>query len=223
MSHFTTGPRFTERFFARSSLDVAPDLIGAYLVRTLDGGQRLVARIVEVEAYRGDGSDPSAHSHRGPTPRNRVMFGAPGSLYVYRSYGIHSCANVVCEPPDHGAAVLFRAVEPVSGGDAMRARRGLPDGTTLHEISNGPGKLCQALDIRLDHDGASLLRGAIELRSQAAGDPPADVAVSPRIGISEGALLPWRFYDRASPWVSRGRPGVAPAQKRRRSGDSATK
>ena len=102
------GPRLLRSFFDRSSPRVGRELVGCYLTRRIEGGPRLVGRIIEVEAYVGDGSDPGAHTHNGPTPRNRVMFGPPGRLYVYSSYGIHICANVVCEAEGRGAAVLFR-------------------------------------------------------------------------------------------------------------------
>ena len=115
------------RFFARPTLDVARDLLGAHLVRRV-GGERLVTRIVEVEAYLGDGSDPGSHCHRGLTPRNRAMFGPPGRLYVYRSYGIHTCVNVVCEEEGVAGAVLLRAAEPLMGVDRMRRNRGLGAG-----------------------------------------------------------------------------------------------
>jgi DNA-3-methyladenine glycosylase len=183
---------------------VAPELIGAYVVRQLDDGTALVARIVEVEAYLGDGSDPGSHSHRGPTPRNRTMFGPPGRLYVYRSYGIHTCANVVCEPEGRGAAVLLRAAEPVGGVARMRAQRDLaaaPD----REIANGPGKLAQALGLRMDDDGRSLLRGSVRLRRAPATAPRLEVACSRRIGLTKGAELPYRFFAAGSPYLSRRR------------------
>jgi DNA-3-methyladenine glycosylase len=200
------GPRFPQRFFARPCLEVAPELLGAYLVRVLPGGVRLVGRVVEVEAYLGDGSDPSSHSHRGVTPRNRAMFGPPGRLYVYRSYGLHTCANVVCEEAGRSAALLFRALEPVEGEERMRAHRGLGPEAPARAVAGGPGRLCQALAIDLRDYGQSLLRGPLELRRPAAGDPALAVARSPRIGIRRAAELPYRFFARESPCVSRARP-----------------
>lgn len=178
-------------------------MIGAYLVRTLDDGTVLGGRIVEVEAYRGDGSDPGSHSHRGPTPRNRVMFGPPARLYVYRSYGIHLCANVVCEGAGASAAVLLRAVEPVVGVERMRALRALPQTRKDREIANGPGKLGQAFDLRMEHYGCSVLRGGVQLRRAAKGDSRPKVLRSRRIGLTQGSDLPYRFYLAESPWVGR--------------------
>jgi DNA-3-methyladenine glycosylase len=200
-----TGGAFRLDFFARPCLAVAPDLLGAYLVHRLADGERLVGRIVEVEAYLGDGSDPGSHAHRGQTPRNQAMFGPPGRLYVYRSYGIHTLANVVCEAPGHGAAVLLRAIEPVAGTSRMRAARGLTSRARQREISNGPGKLTQALGITLDDYGQSLLRGRLSLRRPARSDPPPAVAHSRRIGLSKGRSLPYRFYISGNEFVSRGR------------------
>jgi DNA-3-methyladenine glycosylase len=182
---------------------VAPDLLGAYLVHRLADGTRLAGRIVEVEAYLGDGSDPGSHSHRGPTPRNRAMFGPPGRLYVYRSYGMHNCANVVCEPVGQGAAVLLRALEPVAGTERLRSARGLSPTARQREIANGPGKLAQALGITLEHYGRSLLDGQLALRRPAASDPPLPVATSRRIGLSRGREHPYRFYVPGNPFVSR--------------------
>lgn len=198
-----TGPCFSEAFFARPTLRVAPELIGAYLVRRLDDGTRVAGRIVEVEAYLGDGSDPGSHSHSGPTPRNRAMFGPPGRLYVYRSYGIHTLANVVCEPEGSGAAVLLRALEPLDGVERMRAHRGLPSSAPDREIANGPGKLAQALGITLDDYGSSLLRGGTALRRRAPGEGRPAIARSRRIGLSRGADLPYRFYVRSNSFVGR--------------------
>lgn len=199
------GTGLPRAFFDRPCLEVAPELIGAYVVRRLDDGSALVGRIVEVEAYLGDGSDPGSHSHRGPTPRNRTMFGPPGHLYVYRSYGIHTCANVVCEPEGRGAAVLFRAAEPVGGVARMRAQRDLAAAARDREIANGPGKLAQALALRMDDDGRSLLRGRIRLRRAPANAPRLEVACGRRIGLTKGAELPYRFFAAGSPYVSRRR------------------
>ena len=203
----TTGRAFAIDFFARPCLAVAPELVGAYLVHRLADGSRLVGRIVEVEAYLGGGRDPGSHAHRGPTPRNRVMFGPPGRLYVYRSYGIHTCANVVCEPEGRAAAVLLRALEPVEGCVRMHAQRGLPRDAPTREIANGPGKLCRALGITLEHYGCSLLRGSLSLRHPAAGDPGLEVATSRRIGLRRGVERRYRFYARGNAFVSRTRSG----------------
>ena len=202
-----TGGRFRVHFFARPCLEVAPELLGAYLVRRRADGRCLTGRIVEVEAYLGDGSDPGSHCHRGPTPRNRAMFGPPGRLYVYRSYGIHLCVNVVCEPEGRGAAVLLRALEPVAGAPHMRRARSLAAGAREREIANGPGKLTQALDIRLEDYGRSLLDGDLCLRRAAARDPRPPIARSRRIGLSSGRQHRYRFYVAGNAFVSRGRPG----------------
>jgi DNA-3-methyladenine glycosylase len=198
-----TGGPFRLDFFARPCLEVAPDLLGAYLVHRLADGERLVGRIVEVEAYLGDGSDPGSHAHNGPTRRNQAMFGPPGRLYVYRSYGIHTCANVVCEAQGCGAAVLLRALQPIAGESRMRAARGLSAGAPGREIANGPGKLTQALGVTLDDYGRSLLRGRLSLRRPARSDPPAAVARSRRVGLSKGRALPYRFYVPGNEFVSR--------------------
>ena len=191
--------RLSRRFFARPCLEVAPELLGLVLVHELADGTRLAARIVEVEAYLGDGSDAASHAHRGPTPRSRVMFGRPGHFYVYRSMGLHRCVNVVTEPEGRGAAVLLRAAEPLEGEARMRRLRGGRDG---RELLNGPGKLCQALAIRLEHDGADALRGPLRLERWP-GAPAFQIRVSPRIGISKAVDLPYRFFARDSPHVSR--------------------
>jgi DNA-3-methyladenine glycosylase len=197
------GSPFSRAFFERRCLAVAPELIGAYMLRRLAGGDELIGRIVEVEAYLGDGSDPGSHSHRGPTPRNRAMFGPPGRLYVYRSYGIHTCANVVCEPEGRGAAVLLRALEPVGGVARMRELRELAADTPDRQIANGPGKLANALALGMDDNGRSLLRGPIRLRRPPASDPRPALAHSRRIGLTKAADLPYRFYAAGSPCLSR--------------------
>jgi DNA-3-methyladenine glycosylase len=175
-------------FFARPSVVVARELIGCYLTFG-----SLVVRIVETEAYMGDGSDPASHAHNGETPRNRVMFGPPAHLYVYRSYGIHFCANVVCgdKPPQ---AVLLRAAEPVKGEAIMRKNRGLGREAPANSILRGPGNFCKALGITLDHNGASLLSGAFSLHAPRKRDDSFEVGVSSRIGISKAIEHPYRFF-----------------------------
>ena len=202
------GPQFRRAFFERPCLEVAPELLGSTLVHRLPDGSRLAGRVVEVEAYLGDGSDPGSHTHRGPPPRNRAMFGPAGRLYVYRSYGIHLCANVVCERAGTGAAVLFRALEPVLSADRMRRLRGLAADAPDRDIASGPGKLTQALGIEIDDYGTNLLRGRLMLRQAAPGDGSIEVARSRRIGLSQGADLPFRFYVPGHPCVSRTRRGA---------------
>ena len=156
--------------------------------------------LVELEAYAPD--DPASHSFNGRTARNAAMFGPPGTLYVYRSYGIHWCANVVCGPEGVGAAVLLRAAKPTHGLDEMRARRGIDD---LRRLCAGPGCLTQALGITGDHDGEPLDRPPFELRG-AGSTPAAGVVTGPRVGITRAADLPWRYSLRSSLFVSRPRP-----------------
>jgi DNA-3-methyladenine glycosylase len=177
-------------FFARSVHEVAPDLVGCTLFVDGVGG-----RIVEVEAY--DGEDPASHGFRGETARNRSMFGPPGHAYVYRSYGIHWCLNLVCGPEGSPEAVLVRAVEPVRGLERMRDRRGVAD---LRLLCSGPGKLCEALDVTDAHDGLPLDRPPFELRPRA---EDVRVARGPRIGISRAVELPWRYGVAGSRFLSR--------------------
>lgn len=195
------GRPLPRRFFARPCLEVARELVGKIVVRRWVRGERIVARIVEVEAYLGDGSDPAAHSHPGPTPRNRSMFGPPGHLYAYRSYGVHTCANVVCEPVGCGAAVLLRAAEPLEGVGHMQRLRGMSGTGVGPMLSSGPGRLAQALGLRLEDDGMSVVSGALTFHAphQAAA---VCVEVGPRVGITRAAKLPYRFYAKDSPWVS---------------------
>jgi DNA-3-methyladenine glycosylase len=178
------------RFFARSVHRVAPDLIGARLKFGGAGGI-----IVEVEAYHH--TDPAAHSYRGRTPRNAVMFGPPGYAYVYRSYGVHWCLNFVCEPAASASAVLIRALQPTDGVPAMRRRRGLKDERLL---CAGPGRLCQALGITGDDNGLALEGSEFELRARSSAP---EIVVGPRIGISVGLELPWRYGLEDSPFLSK--------------------
>ncbi len=172
---------------------VAPALIGATLLVDGVGG-----RIVEVEAY--DQEDPASHGYRGRTERNASMFGPPGHAYVYRSYGIHWCLNLVCEGEGMAAAVLVRALEPTHGLDAMRERRGLDDPRLL---CSGPGRLCQALGVTREQDGLALDRPPFELL---ADDRPVEVVSGPRIGITRAAELPWRYAEAGSRFLSRALP-----------------
>jgi DNA-3-methyladenine glycosylase len=180
-------------FFARSVHEVAPDLIGATLLVDDAGGV-----IVEVEAY--DHEDPAAHGYRGRTERNASMFGPPGHAYVYRSYGIHWCLNLVCEEEGSASAVLLRALEPMHGLAAMRARRGLDDPRLL---AAGPGRLCQALGVTREHDGLPLDHPPFELHAR---EGEVDVVAGPRIGITQAADRPWRYVLADSRFISRARP-----------------
>jgi DNA-3-methyladenine glycosylase len=181
---------------AGDSVDVAPRLLNAILVR----GERAV-RIVEVEAYRGE-EDPASHAYRGPTRRNASMFGPPGRLYVYFTYGMHWCANVVCGPEGQARAVLLRAGAPISGLDTMRAVR--PAARSTADLCSGPAKLCQAMGIDRTDDGADLLDPGCALRLMSDGRrPPTDPAVGPRVGIRAAADAPWRWWVRDDPNVSR--------------------
>jgi DNA-3-methyladenine glycosylase len=184
------GQLLDEAFFARPVAQVAPELLGC----VIEVGE-VAGEIVEVERYQQD--DPASHSFRGPTPRAAVMFGPPGRLYVYRSYGIHWCANVVCEPEGRGAAVLLRAIAPTRGLEIMRRRRGTQDDRNL---CSGPGKLCQAFGIDGSMNATTLGDGPVRLF---AGEPVTDVVVGPRIGISAAADTPWRFGVAGSPHLSR--------------------
>ena len=177
-------------FFARSVHDVAPDLIGVTLL--IDG---IGGRIVEAEAY--DHEDPASHGYRGRTERNASMFGPPGHAYVYRSYGIHWCLNLVCEEEGVANAVLIRAIEPTYGLDEMRKRRGVDDPRLL---CSGPGKLCQALGVTREHDGLPLDRPPFELRPR---EGHVEVVAGPRIGITRAAELPWRYAETGSRYLSR--------------------
>jgi DNA-3-methyladenine glycosylase len=183
-------------FFERPVVDVARDLVGCVVAH--DGA---AGAIVEVEAYHE--SEPACHAFVGLTPRTETLFGPPGRAYVYRSYGIHSMLNAVSEPEGTGAAVLIRALEPLHGVDAMRARRGV---APIEDLCSGPGKLAQALGIGLELNASDLATGPIRvLGPPAEGDRPRVVAAS-RIGITKAADLPWRFCVAGSRFVSRPRP-----------------
>ena len=182
-------------FYRRDSLAVAPDLLDRLLVV----GDR-AGRIVEVEAYCG-ADDPASHAFRGPTPRNLTMFGPPGHLYVYFTYGMHFCANVVCGEEGEAAAVLLRGLTALRGVDAMRAVR--PTARRDRDLGAGPARLCVALGIGRAHDGADLVTGDRGVVVVDDGTRPAVVSVSGRIGLRVATDRPWRFYVPDAPGLSR--------------------
>jgi DNA-3-methyladenine glycosylase len=196
-SHPTAAPTETRlgkplrrAFFARHVLEVAPDLIGVTMLMNGVGGI-----IVEVEAYHH--TEPAAHSFNGPTPRNSVMFGPPGFVYVYRSYGIHWCVNFVCEKAGSASAVLIRALQPTHGIPAMRRRRGLQDEKSL---CSGPGKLTEALGITHQHNALALDAPPFALHARV-GKP--DIVAGARIGLTKAVELPWRYGLKDSKFLSK--------------------
>jgi DNA-3-methyladenine glycosylase len=190
-------------FYDRPVVEVARDLVGCVLSYGECSGV-----IVETEAYHF--TEPACHAFAGMTPRTEVLHGDPGLAYVYRSYGIHALLNAVCEPEGVGAAALIRAVEPLTGIEAMRARRGLD---RLEDLCSGPGKLTQAFGIGLELNGTDLTTGPILIGPRPAGWERVGLAVGPRIGITRATDLPWRFAARRSGHVSRPWP---PSMRRRR-------
>jgi len=188
--------RLPRSFYRRDPRTVAPELLGKVVLH-----ERVSARIVEVEAYCGS-EDPGSHAYRGPTARNATMFGPPGGLYVYFTYGMHWCANAVCGEVGEGVAVLLRAAEPLTGLDTMRERR--PAARRDRDLCSGPARLCQALALDRTFDGADLPTADLGITIVDDGTPPPDQpAVTTRIGLSAGAELPWRWLVPDSPHVSR--------------------
>ena len=187
-------------FYARPVVQVARELIGCIVEHEGCSG-----RIVETEAYHE--SEPACHAFIGVTPRTRTLFGEPGTVYVYRSYGIHALLNAVCEPVGVGAAVLIRALEPLVGVETMRARRCVPGRPTAatHDrtLCSGPGKLTQALGIELTENATSLLHGPVAIRAPDPSQAPLRIAASTRIGITKAVELPWRFCASDSRDLSR--------------------
>jgi DNA-3-methyladenine glycosylase len=184
-------------------LEVAPRLLGAMLRHG-----EVAVRLTEVEAYDGTG-DPGSHAFRGRTPRNEVMFGPPGHLYVYFTYGMHFCCNVVCGPAGTPSAVLVRAGEVVDGLDLARARR---PRSSDRDLARGPARLCQALGIGRAENGADLTAGSLTLAP--APVPATTVSTGPRVGLREAADRPWRFWSTGDPTVSTYRP-ASPKRARR--------
>jgi DNA-3-methyladenine glycosylase len=184
-------------WLGRDAREVAPELLG----KVVAVGER-AGRIVEVEAYVG-AVDPGSHAFRGRTARNATMFGPPGHLYVYLSYGIHICANVVCGDEGEASAVLLRALHPLAGLDAMARDR--PPARRPRDLASGPGKLCQALGVTRAHDGADLVTGDLGVRLLDDGTPPPAAGRSTRIGlgVGRGDDLPWRWFVPGDPNLSR--------------------
>ena len=205
--------RLPREALAGWSIEVAPALLGARLVSTV-GGSPVAVRLTEVEAYMGE-RDPGSHAFRGRTPRTAVMFGPAGHLYVYFTYGMHWCANVVCGPEGSASAVLVRAGEVVQGVDAARARRPAAAGRD-GDLARGPARLASALGIDGTLDGADLCDPSSTIWLEPAAAPSAAVRTGPRVGVSgaggSGETFPWRFWLEDEPTVSAYRPG----QPRRR-------
>ena len=194
-------------FFEDSPERVAPKLLGKLLVSVdEESGAVLAGRIVEVEAYLGphnDPPDPAAHAHRGPTPRNMVLFGPAGHAYVYSIYGLYYCMNISCEREGLAGCVLLRALEPVLGIAEMRLNRGLDEDASLRIIAGGPSRLCVALDLtRPGHNGLDVTREGSVLQVREDDFPETDVVITPRIGIKHAVDLPLRFALRGHPCVS---------------------
>lgn len=209
--------------FARETVQVARALIGAVLVHETHAGVT-AGRIVETEAYLAV-DDPASHSHRGPTLRNASMFSDPGRAYVYTSYGVHACFNVVTARRGIGEAVLVRALEPIEGLQLMRERRG---GAPDRNLCRGPGNLCVALGISREHDGcalshfrSALARSELRILWPRRAVAVSDIASGPRVGISRATDLPLRFALSESPWISRPRLGLRSDRPRTRGSQSA--
>ena len=182
-------------YFACDSIDVARSLLGKTLIRKL-GNESMRCRIVETEAYRGE-NDPASHAARGQTKRNSVMFGPPGHAYVYFNYGMHHLLNVVTEAVGVAGAVLIRALEPLDSLGLMRHNRGIDD---IHQLTNGPAKLTQALAINMDFNGKALNTPILGLLDD--GDTDFHVSSSERVGISAGQEKKWRFFIKGNQFVS---------------------
>jgi len=202
------GPLLAEADLLGPVHEVARSLLGCWVVTDRPEGS-VALRLTEVEAYSGSGIDPAAHSHRGPTPRAAIMFGPPGRLYVYFSYGVHWCANVVVGPEGDGEAVLLRAGEVVLGEELARSRR--PAARSARDLAGGPARLTQALAIGREDLGTDLLDAGSPVRLHR-GPAPAAISAGPRVGISLATDLPWRFWETAAPSVSVFRAGGKPGR-----------
>ena len=188
-------------FLAGPVLEVAPRLLGAVLSHETDEGS-VAVRLTEVEAYAGE-QDPGSHAFRGPTRRNEVMFGPPGHLYVYFTYGMHFCCNVVIGTEGHASALLLRAGEVVDGIELARVRRG---SARDRDLARGPARLCSALGIDLSHNGLDLRSGALTLHPRDQPHPAEHISTGPRVGLRQAADHPWRFWLTDEATVSAYRP-----------------
>jgi len=192
-------------FFEDSPERVAPRLLGKLLV-SVDAGKILAGRIVEVEAYLGphnERPDPAAHAHRGPTPRNMVLFGPAGHAYVYSIYGLYYCMNISCEKKGLAGSVLLRALEPVVGIAEMARNRGLEENAPVRMITSGPSRLCLALGLtRPGHNGLDVTKASSVLQVREDGFPLPEVVITPRIGIKHAIDLPLRFAVKGNGCVS---------------------
>ncbi len=193
-------------FFERDPLVVAPALLGTVIRHERDG-QVVEVRLTEVEAYLGEGEDPASHSHRGLRPRNKTMWGPPGHLYVYFTYGMHYCANLVCRPAGVSGGVLMRAGEVVSGLDIARSRR--PASKRDSELARGPARLASALGFGRTDDGRDVCGGSSLLVLPGKAVPRSQLRTGPRVGVAAGAESPWRYWIEGDPTVSVYRPAVA--------------
>ncbi|GAA4860400.1 DNA-3-methyladenine glycosylase [Pseudonocardia benzenivorans] len=209
-------PLVSRAELAADVLQVAPRLLGTVLEADTPDGP-VAVRVVEVEAYRA-ADDPASHSYRGRTPRNAVMFGPAGHLYVYFVYGMHFCANVSCLPDGEAGAVLLRAGEVLSDLGVARLRR--PTARRDDDLARGPARLASLLGLRREHNGIDVTDAASPVRLRVGERvPDSRIATGPRVGVAAAAALPWRFWDAASPAVSAYRPGrerhrIAPGRKR---------
>jgi DNA-3-methyladenine glycosylase len=203
MNELIKNTKLNYDFYCRNVLVVAKELLGKILVKN-DHNYLYAGKIVEVEAYQGD-IDEAAHSFAGETPRNKVMFNHGGYLYVYLSYGVHYCCNVVTGEQGKGNAVLIRAIEPLEGMDKMISNRFGKKRITnsdKYNLTNGPGKLCKALNINLSHSGLDLTKNIVYIIN-APEIKKSDIATSKRIGITKSVDLPWRFFIKNNPYLSR--------------------
>lgn len=197
--------RLPRAFFARPATEVAPDLLGCVLWHDSPAGL-VTVRLTEVEAYQGS-ADPASHAFRGRTARNGVMFGDPGYAYVYFTYGMHFCVNLVCQPPGVAEAVLIRAGQVIAGADLAARRRAPGSARPVREadLARGPGRLGQALGIDRDQDGADVCGsgGPVGVGPRSGGQPPDPViSTGPRVGVSQAADRPWRYWLAGDPYVS---------------------
>ena len=194
--------RYQRKYFQRPTVRIARDILGGYLVRKLNG-ETLIGRIVEAEAYLHD--DPACHAFKGMTERTRVMFGQAGLGYIYFTYGMHHCFNIVTNEEGVGEAVLIRALEPVQGMEAMYALRG-EKAKRDTDLLSGPGKICQAFSLTRTESGVDLIESDTIFLEQGGLKKSEAVGITSRVGLTLAMDKPWRFFIKDNPYVSKGRP-----------------